>query len=148
VNDGKRIHRKFLFQKPDEETKMPLIDRSKSPPGGFPYREPAIAWSSPNDGAIFSERVKQISAARANNPSVALDPSYEACALALDVYTCTRLHNDPKWCVTVGDPVALALQQSRKPLPCAGCSSGRKKRSNADTSVRAEEALKTIKKTR
>lgn len=127
---------------------MPLLDRSKSPPGGFPYREPSINWSSPADGAIFTERVKQISAARANNPSATLDPSYEACSAALDLYTCARLHNDPKWCVPSGDAVARTLAQARQPVPCAGCGGGKRKKKSVDTSVRAEDALKTIKKSK
>lgn len=119
---------------------MPLIDRSKSPPGGFPYREPSIAWKSPADGAVFVERVKQISAARVNNPTSGLDPTYEACGRDLDAYTCTRLKNDPKWCVVEGDPVAKALAISRAPRPCAGCGTSRK-RTSKPTSIPAEEVL-------
>ncbi len=119
---------------------MPLLDRSKSPPGGFPYREPSINWTSPADGAVFDIRVRQIQQARANNPSMGLDPDYNACSDALDTYTCTRLKNDHKWCVVAVDPVAAALVASRKSKPCSSCGVSRKKR-DASTSKRAEELL-------
>ncbi len=119
---------------------MPLLNRNNSPPGGFPYREPSIGWVSPNDGAIFTERVKQISAARANNFGAGLDPTYEACADALDKATCKRLNNDPKWCVSASDGVARVILQ-RVPTPCAGCGGGKKRGAPKATSKRAEEML-------
>jgi len=106
---------------------MPLLDRRKSPPGGFPYREPSIGWEGPKDGSVFDERVKQIRVARANNPTAGLDPSWDACAEALDLYTCTRLKNDPKWCLVPTDPIAVAAAKSKTSVPCRGCGTPKKK---------------------
>ncbi len=116
----------------------------KAPPGGFPYREPSIAWVAPRDGAMFDARVRQISAARANNPSATLDPSFDACAASLDLYTCARLKNDPKWCVAATDAVARTAVKARAPIPCAHCGSGARRRAQRESSKRAEELLLAI----
>lgn len=108
---------------------MPLLDRNKWPPGGFPYREPSLNWSAPNDGLGFDLRVGQIQAVRLANPSAGLDPSWEACQIALDVYTCTRIKNDPAWCVSGLNPVAIAFDTARKIKPrCATCGGGGRRR--------------------
>lgn len=120
---------------------MPLIDRLKSPPGGFPFRQPEINWTSPADGAVFSERVKQIQRARLNNPTSGLDPSLEGCSDSLDLYTCTRLKNDRKWCVAPEDPVAKAAVAARASSGCVGCGTPRRSRA---TSKPASEALAHI----
>lgn len=106
---------------------MPLLSRSHFPPGGFPYREPSLNWSAPADGAPFDIRASQIQAVRVANPSAGLNPSLEACADALDLYTCTRLRNAPRWCVSLDSPVARAAIASRRPPPCAGCGAGRRR---------------------
>jgi hypothetical protein len=91
---------------------------------------------------VFDERVKQIVAARKNNRASGLDPSWQACVDALDLYTCTRLNNDPKWCVAPADPVMLAAVKSRS-QGCAGC--GVSRRRNAQSmSVRDDEASKHL----
>lgn len=100
---------------------MPLISRNNFPPGGFPYREPKLNWSSPRDGAPFNIRVQQMQAVRVANPASGLDPSWDACALALDEYTCARIGYDPTWCVSPADPMAKAIAAARKPAKCGGC---------------------------
>lgn len=103
---------------------MPLLDRSRMPPGGFPYREPAINWRVPTTDLYlpFDMVARTIAMARINNPHAGLNPDLNACRDALDLYTCTRLNNDPKWCVAVGDPVAIAIDQTRKAVHrCGGC---------------------------
>lgn len=101
---------------------MPLLDRNKFPPGGFPYREPSLNWSAPADGAPFNDRVRQMQAVRAANPTAALDPTFDACAAALDLYTCTRLKNDPAWCAPATDPVVRAVVKARATRPpCKTC---------------------------
>lgn len=101
--------------------RMPLLDRNKFPPGGFAYREAAIDWAAPHDGLGFTLKAQQIQAARLQNPHAGLDPSIYACEESLDVYTCVRLKNDPKWCVPTDDQVAIAAAMARKAVPCAGC---------------------------
>lgn len=106
---------------------MPLLNRNDFPPGGFPYREPSLNWVAPRDGAPFGLRVQQIQAVRIANPSAGLNPTKEACEDALDLYTCTRLGNDPAWCVAPADPVAKALAAARKPPRCGGCGQRRER---------------------
>ena len=101
---------------------MPLINRRNSPPGGFPYREPRLQWAAPRDGATFDIRARQIQTLRLANPTAGLDPTFEACASALDAYTCERLGNDPAWCATPASAVArTAARASRTVAPCPSC---------------------------
>ena len=99
-----------------------LIDTNKFPPGGFPYREAALNWTAPNYGLPFSMIVEQIQAVRAHNPASGLNPSYAACALALETYTCARLKCDPQWCWSEEGRMAAAVRRAAStPLPCATC---------------------------
>lgn len=108
---------------------MPLLSRTKFPPGGFPYFEPRLNWRAPSDGAPFTLRVTQMMKVRAANPSSGLNPSREACSDDLDAYTCARLGNDPQWCVSVANPVMAAITTTRKSVGgCGGCGSRRKAR--------------------
>lgn len=102
---------------------MPLRDRTKLPPGGFPYREPKINWSVPYALLEFNLIAKQIQQARLNNLHAGLDPDLFACKKALDDYTCARLHNDPAFCISPDSPLALAVEE--KPRGCSSC--GRRK---------------------
>lgn len=106
---------------------MPLLNRNNFPPGGFQYFEPKLNWWAPRDGIGFNLKAQQIQAVRVANPASGLDPSYEACEEALELYTCTRLANDPKWCVAVTSPVAQSIAASRKVPKCGGCGARRNK---------------------
>lgn len=109
---------------------MPLLDRTKMPPGGFYYREPSVNWSTSNAYLPFDMIVGEIQAVRVANPVSGLDPTTVACEEALDTYTCARLKNDSKWCS--GGVVAAAVAASRK--VSSGCSScGAKRKRTAST---------------
>jgi hypothetical protein len=108
---------------------MPLIDTTKTPPKGFFYREVAINWKTPDSMLPFGMVVRQLQTVRAQNPHAGLDPSYGACAKAIDDACCLRLHNDPAWCVTEQDPVAVAKQQEAiKRKSNSGCCGSRKRK--------------------
>lgn len=111
---------------------MPLLDRNKFPPGGFPYREPSVNWTAPRDGLDFRLRARQIQAVRIANPAAGLNPDIRACEESLDLYTCTRLGNDPTWCVAPTDPVARVLAAAQATPPrCGGCGHRRARRAKA-----------------
>lgn len=85
---------------------MPLKNVHYTPPGGFKYREPSINWVVPDPMLPFGMVVEQLQIARAQNPHANLDPSFAACAKAIEDYTVARLHGDPEWCIP--DPVSPA----------------------------------------
>lgn len=105
---------------------MPLLNRNDFPPGGFPYREPSLNWSAPADGAPFDIRVSQIQSVRAANPAATLSPDRRDCEAALDLYTCARLHNDPRWCAVVTNASARALPAPAKRVGCSFCPNKRR----------------------
>lgn len=104
---------------------MPLLSRANFPPGGFLYREPALNWEAPRQGLPFEMVVAQIQAVRAANPSTRLSTAATVCADALDAYTCARLHNDPRWCVSEDTVVAKAIQAKRAAVACGSCGARR-----------------------
>lgn len=103
-----------------------LLNRNNWPPGGFAYFEPKLNWRAPADGLSFFLKAQQIQAVRAANPASGLDPSLEACAEALDTFTCARLANDPAWCASTTAPVMIAVVAARKShAGCGGCGARR-----------------------
>ena len=107
---------------------MPLLDRYKMPPGGFQYREPSLNWTVPNPGVPFDMVAREIQALRMNNPRAGLNPDLEACRNALDLYTCTRLRNNPKWCTPTPSAQAAmrAAYVAQAAKKCSSC--GKKKK--------------------
>lgn len=114
---------------------MPLLDRSRMPPGGFYYAEPSISWHTPNPYLPFSMIVGQIQRARLNNPAATLNPSYDACAAALDTATCDRLRNDSRWCAPSGSLAAVIAAEPAK-RRVGGCSSCGSRRSRAKAAAK------------
>ena len=108
---------------------MALLSRSKLPPGGFPYREPSINWEVSGAAAKqpFELIVYEIQSVRINNPNAGLNPSFEACAAALDAYTCARLHYDRKWCSQQDSAVGRVAKENKKPAPCKSCGKRKQK---------------------
>ncbi len=105
---------------------MPLKDRNSIPQGGYYYHEPKLNWHTPDGKQPFNMIVGQIMKVRAQNPNAGLNPSCEACAEALEEYTCKRLGYDARVCTGGNNAVTLAAATVRKPTPCAGC--GRRKK--------------------
>lgn len=111
---------------------MPLIDRSKMPPGGFPFREPTLNWSLPPSEQFigFWHTVEAVQRVRAQNMNKGLDPSRAAVARAVDEYQCARLKGDERWCQAEESAEAKAEQaravQATPRKKCGTCG-GRKK---------------------
>lgn len=99
---------------------MPLISRQGLVNGNYQFRQPEINWSGSDQ--LFYDMAKKIQQARLNNPHAGLNPDLEACAADLEVYTCARLHHNPKWCVPVKDEKEAEIAVRERPVrKCAGC---------------------------
>lgn len=89
---------------------MPLKTRSRTPPGGWDFRQPQAAWTMPLPLAKnFATAVAAIAAMRKNNRRLGLTVDPNAIAVELDEFTCARLRHDPQWCA--------AGEDKKKPPP-------------------------------
>ena len=101
-----------------------LIELNKMPPGGYPYFEPSINWRAPDKFQTWDVIAHQLQVARAQNPAAGLDPSYAACVEAVKLFTCARLHFDPKYCGEANGTTTLYAASSSVPAKgprCGGC---------------------------
>jgi hypothetical protein len=118
---------------------MTLTNRTDVPPGGYTYMEPSLGWEAPAQAVYegFNAVVRAMMKVRAQNPASGLNPSREACILALSEYTCARFAKTPKLLLHFcgGEPVTqqerAALDAARRaavgPAGCASCG-GRRRR--------------------
>lgn len=96
-----------------------LIKFSPHPPGEFPYKQSVdgkvISW--PGDGFDIKQQAQRISKFRkANNlPRSSIPEVVED----LDLYTCQRLGNSPKWC-REGSGVQVYATYQKAPGGCCG----------------------------
>lgn len=101
-----------------------LIELNVFPPGGYPYFEPSINWRNPDPYQDIKTAARLLQRVRAQNPAAGLDPSYEACLDAVRVFTCARLHGNPKFCMEVDGSGNYVLPPGSIPIKakrCAGC---------------------------
>lgn len=87
-----------------------LKSRSKYPPGGWRFREPAMNWILPS-GLGFKQAVEAITNKRKQNPRFKLPTDSVTVEAELDSFTCALLKNDPYYC---DGPEATSFP---KPLP-------------------------------
>ena len=87
-----------------------LKSRTKYPPGGWRFREPAMNWILPS-GLGFKQAVEAITNKRKQNPRFKLPTDSVTVEAELDLFTCALLKNDPYYC---DGPEATSFQ---KPLP-------------------------------
>ena len=95
---------------------MPLISRSKMPPGGWQYFSPQTGWRNPNPTqCTFRDTVSKIIQHNRNNPRFNLPTEPDDVSNELDRYTCARLNYDPGWCYGHLTPQTEELK--KKPQP-------------------------------
>ena len=104
---------------------MPLIKRTKIPPGGWEYKE-TTGWPLPTDARYmpFSEAVHVILVYRENNARYGLSLVFADAAHDLEEYTCKRL---PNFCLPSREIIQARLNaEAAMARSCAGCGLKRK----------------------
>jgi hypothetical protein len=97
---------------------MKLYQFTPFPPGSFPYSQvwKGVEYKFPDEGLdIQTQAARILKFRRANGlPGATFDETLDD----LNVYTCQRLGNDPKWC---GDGQRVAQVQKVQSRGCGGC---------------------------
>lgn len=79
---------------------LTLTNTTDMPPGGYAYREPAIAFNAPPHSELalmgLVHVAKALQQARVNNPGAGLNPAIEACVEAVKAYQCARFARQPR----------------------------------------------------
>lgn len=87
------------------------------PPGGWQFFQPETNWGAPSPMVYtFMQQVSNIQAMRKQNPRFHLATDFLTVARELESYTCRRLENHPKYCITDdGDEKKKSSPQSASP---------------------------------
>jgi len=97
---------------------MKLFAFTPFPPGGFPYEQvfKRIIYKFPDEGLDIEQQSGRILKFRRANglPRATLAETLED----LNIFTCARLGNDPKWC---GNGPRVAKAQNVQSHGCRGC---------------------------
>lgn len=81
-----------------------LKSRSRTPKGGWIFRQPEANWEMPIPLAqTFDAAVGQIRRMRMNNRKLNLNTDPDAIGEELEQFTVARINFDPEWCVEVGE---------------------------------------------
>ena len=87
------------------------------PPGGFPFLDGVTGKEWKDTRTSFSERIKQVIAARSANPRLVGNPMLletKYVAVEISIQNCERLRGDPRYCTGGAKPVA---QSAAAPAP-------------------------------
>lgn len=101
-----------------------LLSLTRTPPGGWMYRQPETGWEIPDPLAgDINDNARKIMRHREANPRFKFSTEFDDCKAELIATTCVRLRWDVKWCHP-GGPMLEKKVLSRPPHPAESAAAG------------------------